>query len=271
VNPEGEPLDPAEVEERRKSVYVSKKELGIVAVMGVLLLFGFFLLYRTLKQGAEESVCTRNMKEIFTALGLYLQDNNDRFPPVFVRDAEDAPMLERGHPVTWVTQIHANFSRRASFRCPTAGESELAANRGNRDDIERVDSAYGFYVAREFAEQPRIAYPSEVVLVAETSNRGARRTFDPHPLLDASGSPLASDGFAIGWDTGNALPEPGSRFVTRLAFPESAGARFSEKGESRHRNGIHALTVDGSLRWIKPPAARLERIGEDVAGLWSVR
>jgi hypothetical protein len=43
--------------------------------------------------------------------------------------------------------------------------------------------------------------------------------------------------------------------MTRLAFGDSATGSFLKKGDSRHGNGIHFLSVSGTLRTLDPLAA----------------
>jgi prepilin-type processing-associated H-X9-DG protein len=125
-----------------------------------------------------------------------------------------------------------------------------------------------------------ISDPARSVLIAETSNRGSRGTYDPHPLLGTDGKPAPYDGFVIGWDTGNSidwynttLSSDMPKSVTRLSFYDTASGDFHERRASRHDGGIHILFVDGHIETVPPTAAvvRYLDVGGDLTGLWSTR
>jgi hypothetical protein len=268
--PDIEERDPFEVEERRRSIYVSKRDLVWALVAAGMIITVFALLYSHFKREAEKTVCRRNLKHIGESLNLYLFDNNDRYPPAFAANEAGHVALEGGLPVTWVSLLFENLNRRATFVCPTADPSEYSHN-DRPASTASIPSTYGFYMARGFYEQSRLAYPGESAVIAETSNRGAMGTFDPEPLTDADGRTLPNDGFLIGWDDGNMAASPASRLVTRLAFSGTAGGNFAEDRRSRHGEGIHVLRADGGVSIVKPPGARISRLASQIVGLWALR
>lgn len=278
----GDPYDPSEVESRRKSVYISKKELiGVSIGIALALAVGAYF-YNNLKRQAERAVCFRNIRGIGQALELYLQANNDRYPPAFALDEGGDPMVDyKGAMVTWATVIREEMGERVSFQCSTAVDAELVKTSGRSfepkakgdksKDAGYFQSSYGFYLPRSLAERNRIVDENTAVIVAETSNRGSTGTFDPKPLLDRSGKPVPYDGFIVGWDDGNDAATLKSSLVSRLAFPGTSNGTFDSKGKSRHDNGIHVLFVSGGAGTIKPPGARVFRNGPEIFGYWAER
>ncbi len=261
-----DPFDPSEVEDRPRSQHVSKRD--VVAVVVALLLIvplGFFI-FRLMQRNAEAAVCKRNLKEIFTAAGLYLLENDDRYPPTYARDAWDERKVS-----TWATLLYRGMNRRFSFRCPTAHDEEAVRSVNSEAPGGFVPTTYGLYAPREFFESASLNSPGHAVLFGETSDNGTRDTFDPHPLVGRDALQLPHDGFAIGWSDGNEAVQPRSTHVTRLAFPDTAAGRFPKEGRARHGDEIHALFADGHVRGLKPPEARIQRIGADPSGLWAVR
>lgn len=276
MSSEAEPLDLAEAEERRRSQYISKRDLMLVGGFLLILIPFLWLIFQNLKHNSEEAVCTKNMKEVFTALSFYLSDNDNRYPPAFAVDANGMPLMERGGANTWISLIAPGMSRRASFQCPAATESELAYNVGGAEatatgtTARLIPSSYGFYRLWDLQPVSYMADPSEEVIASETSNMGSQETFDPHPFK-AEGKSLPYDGFVIGWDTGNETLDPKTKAVTRLAFPKSAGGNFKAEGVSRHPSGIKALMGDGHVTILKPNSALIQHRGSDPIGLWGDR
>lgn len=266
MSPGPDPFDASEVEERRRSQHVSKRDL-IGTFVALLLIIPLGLLgYELLQEDANESICRRNLKETFTAMGLYLLENDDKYPPVYARDA-----WAEGQLSAWSTLLEKGMNRRFSFRCPSAADEEVVMSVSATAENGVVPTAYGMYVPRELNESSRLSSPSLSVLFAETSDRGARETFDPVPLTGPDGEPLPHDGFAIGWDDGNDECTLASRFVTRLAFPGSKNGPYGKESRGRHGDSCHALFADGHIRSIKPQEAQVSRLGEEPVGLWAVR
>lgn len=271
-----EPLDLADAEERRRSQYISRRDLLLVGGFLLILLPFLWLVFQNLKHKSEEAVCTKNMKEIFTALSFYLSDNDNRFPPAYATDGGGMPLMERGGANTWISLIAPGMSRRASFQCPAAAEQELTYSVGGTEVSEAgtknrlIASSYGFYRLWDLQPVSYMADPSGEVIASETSNMGSEQTFDPHPFK-ADGKPLPYDGFVIGWDTGNETLDPNTRAVTRLAFPRSSGGSFRSDGVSRHTSGIKALMGDGHVTILKPNSALIQHRGADPIGLWGDR
>jgi len=115
-----------------------------------------------------------------------------------------------------------------------------------------------------------IVSPDTSVLIVETSNAQTANTFDPIPFSHKI------DGMVVGWNDDNFKATNLSEYVTRLAFPDSKGGKFLKNGAARHGDIIHAVTTSGRLLYLKPPAARVERLsskigGSEIIGRWADR
>lgn len=258
----------------RGSQYMSRKDLQRIGL--ALVVFGIvaFPVYQHYKRQGEKSVCSSNMKAMGQALLAYGVDNDERLPPAYYPDANGDPTLHNGLPVTWATLAQSGMSKRSTFRCPsaTADESAKVTPYFGSDPIQLT---YGMFAGAAGRTDRQYERPNESVLLGETSNHGARETFDPLPLG-------ANDGFLIGYDVTNAqgpdlkavldeikldlsrnagdssklgLKEPS--FVTRLAFYGSNQGKFDAGAVARHDSGIHVIFVDGSLGVIRAPAAEV--------------
>jgi len=131
--------------------------------------------------------------------------------------------------------------------CPTAGDAEVVRNESPESSKKTVNSTYGMYVPYGGILTSLVESPDEVVLIAETSNRGAKDTFNPKPY----GENLP-DGFTIGWSNSNGTPDKSTTSVTRLAFPGSANGPTKI---GRHGSFLQALTASGRLISLVPDDA----------------
>jgi prepilin-type processing-associated H-X9-DG protein len=260
---------PPDVDDERPSSggYLTFKELRWVGAALIVLILALLPIYRLWKSQAEQHICAQNLAYMFDAIGQYAVDHEDRLPPAYDTAEGIQPALDvRRRPSTWATKIDRYMDKRGNFECPTADPAENVRAQ-SADKVERsLVMSYGMYTAMALAQQALVARPAGTVLIAETANRGAGKTYDPHPF----GS-LAPDGFIIGWDTGNEGWTPETRTVTRLAFPGSSDGLFSAKGSSRHGKGIHFLFADGHLETLSPPAALVEHLPPRLTGLWADR
>lgn len=294
--PGSEPFDPQapEGDESRGNQYLSRKDLRnvliVIAVLGVVL----FPVYQQLRRQGERTFCSQNMRSISQAILLYLEQNDDRFPPAYRPDVNGAPVAFDGHPITWATLVEDAMSRRQNFRCPSAAPDEVTRV-ASQSQGKVIELTYGLYAGVATRTVRDFDRPDMAVMLSETSNFGAQDTYNPLPWSSPSGEPIRNDGFLIGWNETNltgmelrqwinelrldeereagdpnklGLKPPVA--VTRLAFPGSSGAKFRDEGRSRHDTGIHAITVAGQLVFLRPPAARIQFDGVRVTGRWAV-
>lgn len=254
-----DPYDPAAVEERRHSQYFSRRDLrNIILVFGGILI-ALWPVYCYMKKQAEDSICKKNLRAIASALGSYMEDTGDHYPAMYAMEGgSETPFIDdRGLAVTWGTAIAPHVKELSSFSCPSAGADEYARAEGlGRRSIEM---AYGFYAPYSTELQPGIIDPARTIVITETSNFGANDTYDPLKFVGRSGKPVRQDGFVIGFDDAQLYPTAASRYVTRLAFANTAAGAFGENAEGRHNGRINALAADGSLLVIGPGRARFQR------------
>jgi len=266
-----EAFDPTapEGESRAGSAYVSRKDVKIVAVGLVVFSILLWPVFNVLQRRSEKSRCILNMKAVMESVSQYATQNDEKFPVLFDTGPADEPMLQAaGAPNTWASKIKEFMNPRASYVCPSADPKELSRSQDPDKGNVSFGLSYGMFAPLSAYSRSLVDDPDEAVLIGETSNRGALKTFDPHPFKDANGNILPYDGMAIGWDNDNFDGDKRSQFVTRLAFPGSEGANFSKDGESRHDEGTFVLTVTGHLRSVKPPMARVQRRNNDIYGVW---
>ncbi|HVL37927.1 MAG TPA: hypothetical protein VM328_00925 [Fimbriimonadaceae bacterium] len=266
--------DPSEIDERPSNAYFSRRDIRNLVIAFLVLLALSYPAYRLLLGLSERHVCAKNLGQVSKALGLYLIDNNDRFPAMFESGPGGGPAVRppTNRPFTWNSVIfgYVSDADAAVYRCPTATSAEQALVQHPQTNAVGLAVTYGLYAPYSGFSRYLVPNPDGTIIIAETSNFGARNTFDPLKFLDENGRPIPYDAFSIGFDNHNFYPDSSSQFLTRLAFPDSAGGDFGANAGVRHGSGTHALTVAGRLLRLDPPAARIRRTGNEIHGLWAV-
>jgi hypothetical protein len=253
----------------KSSVYVSKKDIKVVAVALVVLGIMMYPIFLILVRRSEKARCINNMKGIFDSINQYAIQNEDKFPPIFDTGLADEPALQTsGAPYTWASDLQEYMNPRNSFRCPSADPKELSRSQDVKSEGASFPLSYGMFTPMSSFNRSLVEDPDEAVLVAETSNMGADNTYDPLPFTDASGKKMPYDSMAVGWDNDNFDGNEKTKFVTRLAFPGTADTKFDKGGEGRHDEGTFVLSVSGHLRTLKPNIARVNRRYGKLYGMW---
>lgn len=277
-----DPYDPSEVDERPRSAYLSKKDAKALLIFLLIAIVALTPVYRLMRENSRKTFCQQNMHAIQSAMLAYAELHDDRFPPLCELGSNYEPILHDGRPYTWASAIFEGMKKTQNFRCPSAHEDEITHAFNPYEPEKIIDMTYGMYAAWSGHATWDITDSAQAVLVTETSNHGARRTYNPVPFVDAQGNVIKEDGFYIGWDKGNRISDWKKRnttaydmpkFVTRLAFPDTADGVFRKDGPCRHSRGNHALFCDGHVELLTPNAARVEYIdvGGDLTGIWRTR
>jgi len=256
-----DPYDPEETEGRRGNQYVTKKDFRLVLIVVVILAVVAWPIYIYLLGQVNSSLCNKNVKNIGEALLAYVRDNDDHLPFTYERAGYDTNEMavHNGYAYTWQWAIEPYVTGGwRTFRCPAAQDVEHTKTADPTSGAVHV-SDYGMLDGYSGLDWSTIPYPDQKVIIGETSNRGALNTYDPMPLM-AGGVPLQYDGFEIGFNDSQDYPiadtvddkgivtAPGTRFATRLAYPNTSRADFDHESESRHPGGIHFLSAEGGLR-----------------------
>lgn len=245
--------------------YVSRKDIKWIAV--VIIVFGAISvpLYRIMKVQSDETVCTRNMKSIATAIQQYSEIYDQRYPPVFERGENGSPYLYEGRPITWAGQL--TLSSGATFKCPAAHKEESVEVNGTSYEanmwspkakkLNHIELNYGMLSSLDVRALTDVANQDQTILISETSNHGAGKVYNPTPFALKNGTEVPFDAFTIGYDNSEFRPDDKTKFVTRLAFRNSADGDFTKKSvEGRHKQGtLHVIYADGHKGRIGPERA----------------
>ena len=225
--------------ERRGPTYVTPKFM-VAALVVVTLLVALAYIF-IIGPGIDNSNFVKtqsNLKAMAQGLRLYAEANNDGLPPVYDAGTTDA----NGRPLTWANQIFDYVGRLEVFNNaanPDEGNTLLTRTEpdGTRTD---VGLSYGMLAAADTARRYEIQ--DKTILLAETIGAGIDGSYNPLPLGGA-------DGFMIGYDNSNAMPDGNTEFVTRLAFTGSARSPLGLT--AIHSKGVVGIRADGSLAIFK--------------------
>jgi len=252
-----------------RSAYVSKKDVKVVAIALVFLAVLMYPVIRILVRRSEKARCINNMKGIMDAINQYAIQNDDKFPPLYDTGSADEPALQAsGAPYTWASDLQEYMSPRVSFKCPSVDPEEVTFSQDSRTEKGKFALTYGMFAPLSSFNRSLVEDPDEAILIGETSNRGSDNTYDPKPFVDSAGHFMPYDGMSIGWDNDNFDGNEATKYVTRLAFPDSAGPVFKKEGLGRHDEGTFVLTVTGHLRTVKPNIAEVSRRYGNLYGNW---
>jgi hypothetical protein len=266
-----DPLDKERTDEAPKSGHVTRRDLKILGIVLVVALILLFPAYIVVRGYTHKYLCGKNFESMGKAINLYAEQADDRLPPVSPRDGQ--PFIdEDGFIQCWasIPAFRDNMRKETSVTCPAAPleESVPLAAAGHVSE----PLTYGMYMGLSAVTRASISDPATTLVIAETSNFGTNDTYDPVKFKDEQGNPVRYDGYTFAWDTSNTFPAPGTRLITRLAYPGTADGRFKEDGPGRHSEGNHFVTLDGRRLLLTPNKAyvQMNKSTQRPEGLWSV-
>ncbi|MCH7944938.1 MAG: hypothetical protein IIC73_02835 [Armatimonadetes bacterium] len=254
------------------SQYMSRKDLRWIAIILVVLVIAATPVFKGMRDQRDKQVCASNIKAIYGSMMIYAALNDDRLPPLYDIGDNGAPMISDGKPLVWASLLGSGMTRRASFVCPSAEDSEKMPALGDdgqkRADIELT---YGMYLPMGSQPHMNLQSPTTTALIVETSNNGAMGAFNPLPFRDLSGKVVPFDAFMVGFDDSNVEFTEDTRWVTRLALRGASDGESLKDAKPRHGAGIHMMYVDGHLGKLFGPDAEVDNVYPDLGGKWRIR
>ncbi len=249
------------------SQYISKKD--IIWILAAIIVLGIVMAIvgPSMKKRADESNCKSYMHAISSAVNQYAV-MNDGFPPLYAVGENGSPALVDGKPIVWASVIPA-LPKGAKHTCPAAKHNESVRVNGksvatsmfqkNDQVLNHIDLSYGMFSALSGRKVSDVANDDQTVLIAETANHGANGVYNPLPFTLENGSEVPFDGFVIGFNNSNGLPDAESKSVTRLAFPGTKDGKFDDKRtDARHGANVFAIFVDGHIGRLVPSDTKLK-------------
>ncbi len=219
--------------------YLTRKDVKLILLITAVLVVAMIPLYFVMREKAFQSTCKKNLNGTMVALMLYSEQHDERYPPLFSENSRGEPDEDaNGIAYTWISDIYSFKADRIDFVCPTASKEDLTYS-ANPKGGEPIPSAYGFYAPYASSSTELVDNPEIVVILAETSNHGANKSFDPKPFAGKY------DGYVIGWDNTNDCVESndGIHAVTRLAFPGTENGK-PDLAIGRHNEFIYGISAN---------------------------
>ena len=218
--------------------YLTRKDAKFIGLATLVLAVGMIPIYLHMREKAFRVTCSKNLGGIMETMILYSTQHDDRFPPAFSENGKGEPDADaNGVGYTWISDLYSLKSDRFDFVCPDATPEELTFSASPSGGAP-IPSSYGYYAPYASYSSVLVDNQDVVVILSETSNRGANKTYDPKPFDSKY------DGMIIGWNNSNDFgngKNVDTRSVTRLAFPKTESGT-SEKGDGRHGDFIYGIS-----------------------------
>lgn len=267
MTPTDDAYDP--LDDVPKASHFSKKEAKVIGIAIFVMALLTAPVYLSCRGQSYKHVCKQNILGMSKAMNLYASANNDLLPPVYFADNEGKAVADKnGRAFTWASLASEYLGERSDFECPAASPEENSQVQHRTDSDKYISLSYGMYLPRGAVSLSSFRNAATAVLLTETSSSGASNTFNPLPI-GSTGTGKAYDGFAIGWDTPTLTME--TKWVTRLAFQNTAGGNFQADRKPRHEGGNWFLFADGHAATNLAPSARVQLMGAQAEGFWSNR
>jgi prepilin-type N-terminal cleavage/methylation domain-containing protein/prepilin-type processing-associated H-X9-DG protein len=184
--------------------------IAIIAILAAIL----FPVFAKAREKARQTSCLSNVKQLGLAMSMYSQDYDEKLPYHCIQ----GPF--------WGAVVQPYIKNTAIFMCPSAPRETL----GNQDDprYPTVWRSYGFNFALDWINQARIAYPSELIMLADTQ------------AGNHNGVPDSANDCCPG--TCYIAPAPRSS----CCLPNAPWGHVSD----RHNGGANRCFADGHAKWL---------------------
>lgn len=123
--------------------------IAIIAILAAIL----FPVFAKAREKARQSTCQSNMRQISVALGMYIQDYDEVFPPLL-------PPSLASSPIHWDWSISSYIKNNKVFMCPS--QPPVSSQ-------DQPADSYGFNMNLLGASDSVIASPSAVVMLYEAN------------------------------------------------------------------------------------------------------
>lgn len=227
--------------------------VAVIAVLAILI-----PLYRQLVDIKRTADCQSNLKDIATAINLYLLDYGNTLPLAYYANPDGSPQIDSaGRPLSWVLCISSYMKRdlQRALKCPADPTGGSTVITDPHDSSKTLTLSYGFYAPLSAARLEDLPNPGLSVLIADSLAGGQYGSLDPNPLIGGN------DGFALTYDDALLKPTENSRYVVRLAVWRRRGDKGWEPDNLRsfHGKGVNVLHADGHVSTRAPSILILQR------------
>jgi prepilin-type N-terminal cleavage/methylation domain-containing protein/prepilin-type processing-associated H-X9-DG protein len=151
--------------------------LVVVAIIGILAAMLMPALAKA-REKARQATCMNNIKNLSLAFLMYVQDNDDYFPPTYYLTYTSEIGWDFATDTWWATYrpgIIGSYLTKGIFECPTAKKIIKSYDRpftGYAYNASYIGGGYSVWVgeARPPAKLSRIKKPSETILLCDSAS-----------------------------------------------------------------------------------------------------
>jgi len=226
---------------RQKRGFTLIELLVVIAIIAILAAI-LFPVFSRARENARKTACLSNLRQIGTALMMYCQDWDERFPPAWLCDPHYA--TGRGSFVAWFPALGPYVKNQQVFECPST----------NGDKYSEIFMGY-WWIPPDWRGTIRHSYgynmytgiDGNCVLV-----RGGRSLASiPNPADIVAVGECAHTFIHTQWGGGYPVPECG-RF--QVGYAQTCAAWCWQGGRderyTRHMGGSVICFADGHAKWV---------------------
>lgn len=217
--------------------------IAIIAILAAIL----FPIFTSARRRASEAQCVSNLRQIGTAMNLYLQDNGDKYPTADATaglDSGTPPGLDAsGDNIAGLILILNRYVKNDKvWMCPMGAKREYRADactypKGSFMNATRARNFCGYLNEKVCTNY--ISYPL---------NRGFGETECARGMTPAEASSRWGRLFSYGGAFHSAYPNPAwnGRFIQDSYMPGNDSSSWRP-----HKNGCNVLCYDGRVKFVR--------------------
>ena len=209
----------------RSQAFTLIELLVVIATIAILAAI-LFPVFAQARDKARSIACLSNMKQVGTAMQMYVQDYDER---LFFRSTTNVDLTRihaatTGNPLKWWNMLMPYVKNNQLYKCPSDAPKLVADSNGNLV----IPRSYAAAASAESLALAQIDKPVDTIVITEAWSRdGAGSLINTETWLEAFDGDMAPDPL-----------RPGSML----------------KYANRHQSGMNCTFFDGHAKWLKPDA-----------------
>lgn len=227
------------LEARKVRAFTLIELLVVIAIISILAAI-LFPVFARARENARRSSCQSNLKQIGLGIMQYVQDYDEKMPPIKINSAANTTLA---NPHGWADSLQPYLKSNQIFWCPSDTNSmpiETSAPFAGGPDPTNYLTGYTSYFMNDVAggqAQAAFAYPAQTVLLGD----------------GGSGATSNARYSANGCHEGRAGVADASKVC---ASGTSVRARVPQGGYKAHLDGTNWAFADGHVKWLKGDGTR---------------
>jgi prepilin-type N-terminal cleavage/methylation domain-containing protein/prepilin-type processing-associated H-X9-DG protein len=192
--------------------------IAIIAILAAIL----FPVFAQAREKARQASCLSNQKQLSTAMQMYIQDYDEKFPS-WVNDVPKSPDYPNGKN-TWVENLQAYSKNKKIWICPSDDIAGEAKGEGMTIGSATQNSYWlNAYIFRWSGHNSQVKSPFDSAALAEVTYPATTIVFCDGPVNDGN----------------HVWPGPPHEWCGNLPW--------CIKSETRHSGGINFIFADGHV------------------------